>query len=1039
MLRFIIAIFIIPMLFLPCSSSAGMLTLGSGDNYKLSPFIDILEDRGKNMTITDISSPDIANRFRSNKTQTINLGLTSSAYWLRFTVAAGKIEPEGVKAEWLIDLDGQYIHYADLYTPLMSGGNLDWNVQRKGVFNVAPDQSTYEKVLFSIPQKLDKPLTLYLRLEAKSPYFLSPSICSKDFFHHKLTWKLCWFCIFYGILLSMFIYNLFVAISIRNKSYFFYLLYLGSTIFYFMGINGITKDLLFRNDPMASMPWIAFSMGMMLFGVSMFTKHFLMIKEYSKALDFLLNIIVVISLVISTMIWLWGDLLLFNRIATSIGTFSSLIMFAVGIIRWRSGFRQARFFTIAFFFMVTGAVILSLTFQGILPYTGLTFYGFQIGSALQALLLSLALADRINIMTNELGSYRNHLEELVAQRTTALESANEELKEAKKIAVAASQAKGDFLANMSHEIRTPMNAIIGLSQLSLRMDMDAKLRDYLHKIETSAGSLLGIINDILDFSKIEAGKLDIEATEFNLEDVIKSISTVISVKTEDKGLKLTFRTTDDVPRYLIGDPLRLGQILINLCNNAVKFTKIGGIEIKTDIAPGSSNEAADDLMLQFSVKDSGIGMTEEQMGRLFQSFSQADASITRKYGGTGLGLAISKHLSEMMGGRIWVESKPGEGSAFSFTARFGIQKDVKERDKIVLDDNRRSEQLAAISGAKILLVEDNEINQLVAKEILQQSGFVVEIANDGREGVEAVRSNTYDAVLMDMQMPVMDGYTATKEIRKLGGVYTELPIIAMTAHAMVGEREKCVQAGMNDYVSKPINQNELFSVLCRWIKPGERDVPLPAAQRLQDKEEIDFSELPGIDIEGALRRLSGNRKLFVSLLKGFYRDFRKATDEIRQALQGNDLEVAERMAHTVKGVAGNLSADELRGVAAVLEENIRNRNLDKIEDVLTLFEDKLKVVIQSIEGMTKQEKVTQGDKAESPVDLALVKPLIARLEGMLAESDSDVDATGILEEIKVHLSDEKFSEELNQLEELIEIGAFGKAQTILTALSAKLK
>jgi CheY-like chemotaxis protein len=397
----------------------------------------------------------------------------------------------------------------------------------------------------------------------------------------------------------------------------------------------------------------------------------------------------------------------------------------------------------------------------------------------------------------------------------------EQERQARQVAEAASRAKSEFLANMSHEIRTPLNAILGMSYLALRSGLDAPQRDYVSKVHRSAQLLLGIINDILDFSRIEAGKMQLEVTAFELDEVMDDVASVTGLQAQEKSLELVFEELPRVPARLLGDPLRLGQVLVNLTNNAVKFTEQGRVTVSVEVV---GQEAAA-VLLRFAVRDTGPGISAEQHARLFQPFSQADASTSRRYGGSGLGLAICRNLVRLMGGGIGVQSAPGQGSCFHFTARFGLQlADAASQTGGAVRGPASSIAVACAPGARVLLAEDNAINRELMCELLNGTGIRVEVAEDGRQALELLHSQRFDAVLMDCQMPVMDGYEATRLLRRQPHLQG-LPVIAMTASAMVGDREKALAAGMNDYIAKPIDIEELSATLARWLRPAAPAAP----------------------------------------------------------------------------------------------------------------------------------------------------------------------------------------------------------------------
>jgi two-component system, sensor histidine kinase and response regulator len=632
----------------------------------------------------------------------------------------------------------------------------------------------------------------------------------------------------------------------------------------------------------------------------------------------------------------------------------------------------------------------------------------------------------------------------IFEDVTKIKEAEKALIVAKEAAEAATIAKSQFLSNMSHEIRTPMNAVVAYLDLLANTELSSTQNKYLDKIKIASRTLLNTINGILDLSKLDFGKVELERIPLSIDEVMGNVITQVKAKAEKKGLKLDLIIDTNVPSEFNGDPIRLQQILLNLIENAVKFTEKGKIIISIKL--NDKNE--DCLELQFSVRDTGIGMSEEQIKDIFEPFSQGDQTTSRKYGGTGLGLSICKHLVGLYGGKIWVESLYSEGSTFYFTANFsfdnGTAKDCYKKEETEFK-NLDVTVLKQLLGAKVLLVEDNEINQDLMLEILQSAGMYVKLVKNGIEAIENIGKTNYDIVLMDIRMPEMDGYETTAKIRE-NSKLDELPIIAVTASAAFEDAYDGKKAGFNDYIIKPIGINELLQKIASCLPKTDKkisdfkEIPQVTTCNKKEMKDIDIIEedyqIDGVNIKKAINGLSGNKKLLTKILLDFNENQGTAAEEIKKALKNGDVKTAERLAHTLKGVAGYICADEVYEIAKKIEDKINMENMKELNDLIIALEKVLGKVTKSLFKF-EANLIKPISNNSKKVNAELVKCSLDKLRILL--KGYDMEASNLIEEIQSDNKDTPISKNIVNLKSLIDSYKFEEGIAALDDLYSILK
>ena len=1134
----------------PCfASSAQPLIIESDqDYYQAGLHLDILEDPAGTVQFKDIlENNDLP--FVPSQSPAPGFGFTETTIWSKLTIQ-NSLERE---IQYYLVIDYPPLDYLDFYYPAsaISSGTIykHYKTGDYRPFNNRPIKTRNYAFPISIPAKGQA--TYYLRIQTTGSVNIPITLQSPTYFNEDSGFTQILLGVYYGILLVMIIYMSFLFMTLKDKTYFYYVMFIICFLIFQISLNGTGFQYLWQNQTWWGNRAIPISIfGAHLFA-SLFAQSILDTKTHTPRLHKIITGIIVFAIIgiIASFVWHYS---LVIKVGVGGCLLLPILMYS-GFRIMLTGYRPAYYYTLAWGISLLGILVLSLKSFGILPNVFITTWSSQIGTAWEVLILALALADRFHLMEEEknriqmkysgkleevnnkltlaniqLEQLNNELEQRINVRTQELKSSNKlltveahERRMAEEQARGASKAKSEFLANMSHEIRTPMNAIIGMSVLALQLPLTSRLKNYLRTINRAGNSLMRIINDILDFSKIEAGKLDFESVHFDLQETLENIIQIFNDKVREKELDFIVHTASDVPNALIGDPLRVEQVLINLIANGIKFTDLGEVAVHITSVKQNSSEAT----LLFAVSDSGIGLSQQQADQLFSAFHQADSSITRKYGGTGLGLAISRQLAEMMDGTIEVASQLGQGSTFFFTAVFPLQteqsspfnilppKDCQQKTIMVCHTNKvaraawqttlddagfstipvpsvydipltlatdegaqvdmiladlslepdlafttfaalskkytlpialtmndttgadatkaralgilyllekpltqidillsvgqglglfagmeevfstETVMLPHFNGAKILVAEDNRINQQVVQEILKNSSCEVILANNGKE-VLTILEEVPDIklILMDLQMPVMDGLKSTELIRK-NPKTADMVVIALTAHSIAGDRDKCVKVGMNDYVTKPIDQDFLYKTLRKYLDYSENEKNCEDLAKGDEETTLELpAQMAGIHLRSGLTRLNHNVDFYIKLLKDFHDDYHDASDKVNRLLQNQDFAKIQLYVHTIKGIAANLAAYDLEKASQTVESTIKKGGA-VTESMLQIFRGSLAIVLDSIETIPTIEKVeSKLDIEVNPdIDYANIIAQIKDLQIMLNTNDLDAE------------------------------------------------
>lgn len=753
----------------------------------------VFEDVRGDASIEEITSPALQASFRAHDKTVLNAGYSRSVFWLRLDLDYRPQQADAGRS-WLLELAYPPLDHLELYLEDGRGGFRQ--AQRTGdSLPFASRQIKQNNYLFELKLQPGQPQRLYLRLQSQGSIQAPLKLWAPNAYLEEQPGRIYVLGIIYGVLLVMLIYNLFIFLSVRDTSYLYYIFYIASFGLYQVSVNGAGIEYFWPNSPWwanAATPFLIGSAA--LFG-SQFARSFLHTAEHSPWVDRALLLlmacgagVMLLALTVSYAVAL--------RLATYVALLFTVVIFIAGVLAWLRGMRVARYFIIAWSAFLAGGAINTLMVLGYLPNIFLTMYASQIGSALEVGLLSLALADRINAMKEERAR-------ILHDAGLKLEALNQELANSNRL-------KDEFLATVTHELRTPMNGVIGSLELMQTLELNGELAQYQKTAASSARDMMRMVNDILALTELQAGRLYPRREPFSLRGLFDGLRAQYGVRAEEKGLRFDLQLDESLPDTLEGDPGKLAQSLGCLLDNAIKFTNHGSVLLRV----GRSGHETDSLPLCIDVVDTGVGFQTAQDNSLYQRFQQLDGSMTREYGGLGIGLAICRQLVDLLGGSLSHESHPGQGSRFRLEVPLALP--IHAPAQAAVQRPPSGPALREPPQCTVLVVEDNAINQLVTRGMLLKLGYRVRTADNGAQALELLREEAVDAILLDCQMPVMDGFATCRALRNLPGC-EDVPVLAITAHSHSGDRERCLAAGMSDYLAKPVKFEQLRRLLHDWV------------------------------------------------------------------------------------------------------------------------------------------------------------------------------------------------------------------------------